>query len=160
LDGDLLPEVYLSNDFGPDRLLHNRSTPGRFHFVPLEGERQLGTPSSFVMGKDSFKGMGVDFGDLNGDGLLDIYVSNMTAKRALMESHYVWLSTGQIQRMKEGIAPYVQASEKLGLSRSGWSWDCRLVDFNNDGVLEAIQANGFLKGEVNRWPELQSLGTS
>ena len=29
LDGDLLPELYFANDFGPDRLLHNRSTPGQ-----------------------------------------------------------------------------------------------------------------------------------
>src|SRR3712207_7095987 len=28
LDGDLLPELYFANDFGPDRLLHNRSQPG------------------------------------------------------------------------------------------------------------------------------------
>jgi len=27
-------------------------------------------------------------------------------------------------------------------------------------VLEAIQAVGFIKGKINRWPELQSLGTS
>ncbi len=31
---------------------------------------------------------------------------------------------------------------------------------NNDGVLEALQANGFIKGQINKWPELQSLGTS
>ena len=30
LDGDLLPEIYFGHDFGPDRLLHNRSTPGHF----------------------------------------------------------------------------------------------------------------------------------
>ena len=29
LDGDLLPELYFANDFGPDRLLHNRSCPGQ-----------------------------------------------------------------------------------------------------------------------------------
>jgi hypothetical protein len=29
LDGDMLPEVYLGSDFGPDFLLHNRSSPGR-----------------------------------------------------------------------------------------------------------------------------------
>jgi hypothetical protein len=33
LDGDLLPEIYFANDFGPDRLLHNRSHPGRPHFA-------------------------------------------------------------------------------------------------------------------------------
>jgi hypothetical protein len=58
------------------------------------------------------------------------------------------------------VAPYVQASEALGLSRSGWGWDCRLADFDNDGVPEAIQATGFLKGKVDRWPELQALGTA
>ena len=40
------------------------------------------------------------------------------------------------------------------------SWEARLADFDNDGVLEAMQACGFIKGKINRWPELQSLGTS
>ena len=160
LDGDLLPELYIANDFGPDRLLHNRSTPGRFRFAALRGERTMGTPASFVINEDSFKGMGTDVGDINGDGLFDIYVSNLTSRWALTESHFLWLNTGRPDRMKDGIAPFRQASEELGLSRSGWSWDCRLVDLNNDGVLEALQANGFIKGRINKWPELQSLGTS
>src|SRR4029453_6819198 len=78
LDGDLLPELYFANDFGPDRLLHNRSTPGHPRFELLEGRRSLTTPKSKVLGHDSFKGMGVDFGDLNGDGWPDIYASNIT----------------------------------------------------------------------------------
>jgi hypothetical protein len=59
--------------------------------------------------------------------------------------------------MKKGIAPYEDLSESLGLSRSGWGWDCRLADFDNDGTLEALQACGFLKGTVNRWPELHEV---
>jgi hypothetical protein len=160
LDGDLLPEIYIANDFGPDRLLHNRSTPGNLRFAPLEGERDLTTPKSCVLGHDSFKGMGVDFGDVNGDGLLDIYVSNIATKFGLTESHFLWLNTGEIARMKEGIAPFIHGSEKLGLSRSGFAWEARLADFNNDGVPEALQACGFIKGKINRWPELQALGTS
>jgi len=160
LDGDMLPEIYIANDFGPDRLLHNRSSTGHFELVALHGERMIDTPASCVINQDSFKGMGADFGDINGDGLLDIYVSNLTSPWALTESHFLWLNTGQAERMKEGIAPFRQASEELGLSRSGWSWDCRLADLNNDGVLEALQANGFIKGQTNRWPELQSLGAS
>ena len=160
LDGDLLPELYFSHDFGPDRLLHNRSTPGKLSFAELKGQRDLVTPKSCVLGDDSFKGMGCDFADLNGDGHLDIYVSNIAAKFALMESHFLWQSSGRVELMKEGIAPYVQNSEKLGLSRSGFGWDCRLADFDNDGTLEAIQACGFIKGAINRWPELQALGTS
>lgn len=160
LDGDLLPEIYFAHDFGPDRLLHNRSTPGHLKFAALEGQRRFTDPKSCVLGADSFKGMGVDFGDLNGDGLADIYVSNIATKFGLTESHFLWESTGQPELMKSGRAPYVQSSEKFGLSRSGWGWDCRLADFDNDGVLEAIQAVGFMKGKINRWPELQSLGTS
>jgi hypothetical protein len=157
LDGDLLPELYFANDFGPDRLLHNRSQPGQPQFARLTGEKGLTTPNSKVLGRDSFKGMGVDFGDLNGDGLLDIYVSNIAGEYSLEESHFAFLSTGELERMKNGVAPYVDHSEQLGLSRSGWAWESRLADFDNDGVLEAIQATGFVKGEINRWPELHEL---
>ncbi len=160
LDNDQIPDIYIGNDFGPDRLLHNESTPGHLKFRVLEGERHFTDPKSFVLGQDSFKGMGCDFGDMNGDGLLDIYISNIADKFALTESHFLWQSTGKLEDIKRGVAPYVQASEKLGISRSGWGWDCRLADFNNSGVLQAIQAVGFIKGKVNRWPELQSLGTS
>jgi hypothetical protein len=62
--------------------------------------------------------------------------------------------------MKQGIAPFSNSSEPLGLSRSGFAWEARLADFDNDGVPEAIQACGFMKGKINRWPELQALGTS
>ncbi len=158
LDGDLLPEIYFSNDYGPDRLLHNRSTPGELNFAPLQGERFFTTPKSKVLGHDSFKGMGVDFGDVNNDGLFDIFVSNIAADFALHESHFMFLNTGETERMNEGVAPYVDYSEPLGVSRSSWSWESRLADFNNDGDLEAIQATGFWRGKVNRWPELQELG--
>ncbi len=157
LDGDGLPEIYFANDFGNDRLLHNRSTPGHPRLVPLAGERTLTTPQSKVLGHDSFKGMGVDFADVNGDGLLDIYVSNIAQDYALEENHFVWVSTGHPERMRDGVAPYVDRSEPLGLARSFWSWDARFADFDNDGVPEALQASGFVRGRVDRWPELQEL---
>jgi len=160
LDGDLLPELYFANDFGPDRLLHNRSTPGKLRFDLLQGKRTFTTPHSSVVGRDSFKGMGVDFGDLNEDGFPDIFVSNITTEYGLLESNFLFMSTGKVELMKTSLAPYVNRSEQLGLSRSGWAWDAKLADFDNDGVLEAIQAVGFLKGNANRWPELQELATS
>ncbi|MBW4565033.1 MAG: CRTAC1 family protein [Mojavia pulchra JT2-VF2] len=157
LDGDLLPEVYFANDFGPDRLLYNRSQPGELRFTLLEGKRGLTTPRSKVLGRDSFKGMGVDFGDVNNDGLLDIYVSNIGSEYALEESHFLFTSTGKTESMQQGIAPYIDRSEPMGVSRSGWGWESKFGDFDNDGTLEALQATGFLKGTVNRWPELHEL---
>lgn len=157
LDGDLLPELYFANDFGPDRLLHNRSLPGKVRLALLSGEKSIGMPNSKVLGRDSFKGMGVDFADLNGDGLLDIYVSNIAETYALEESHFVFVSTGHPEQMAQGKAPYLDRSESLGLSRSGWGWETKFGDFDNDGVMEALQATGFRKGQTNRWPELQEL---
>ncbi|MCM3871608.1 MAG: CRTAC1 family protein [Pyrinomonadaceae bacterium] len=160
LDGDLLPELYVAHDFGPDRLFWNRSTPGRIRFSLLEGEGQFNTPKSYVLGQDSFKGMGVDFGDLNGDGRPDIYVSNITEPGGLQESQMVFVSTGDVGRMREGVAPYVSRNDAFGLSRSGWAWDAKLADFDNDGVLEALQATGFIRGTSNHWPQIQELATA
>ncbi|WP_142786398.1 CRTAC1 family protein [Changchengzhania lutea] len=157
INNDLLPEIYIANDFGPDKLLLNRSTTEDVKFELLKGTRSLTTMASSVLGKDSFKGMGADFADINGDGLLDIYVSNIAAEYALEESHFLFLNTGNFKDMTNGLAPFENESESLGLSRSSWGWDCKLADFNNDGTKEAIQATGFIKGEVNRWPELHEV---
>lgn len=159
LDGDLLPEIYFANDYGPDRLLHNRSRPNQMRFALAEGGKSFFTPASFVLGRDSFKGMGIDFADMNGDGWLDMYISNIAAPYAFQESHLLWVSTGNPGKLRQGIAPYSQESERYGLSRSGWAWDARLADFDNDGVAEVMQATGFIRGKVNRWPEMQALGT-
>jgi enediyne biosynthesis protein E4 len=157
LDGDLLPEIYFGNDFGNDRLLHNLSTPGRPRFAVLEGRKTFTTPASKVLGHDSFKGMGLDFADVNGDGILDMYVSNIAQNWALEESHFVWVSTGDLRPMRDGVAPWVDRGEDLGMARSGWGWDARFADFDGDGVPEAVQAIGFIRGEENRWPELHEL---
>jgi len=152
LDGDLLPELYIANDFGNDRLLANRSTPGHVRLALVTGRKGFADASSKVVGRDSFKGMGVDFGDLNDDGRPDMFVSNIAETFALMESHFAWLS-----RSGTGALAYSDRSEQLGLARSGWGWDARLDDFDDDGRLDVVQATGFVRGNVNRWPELQEL---
>ncbi|NNC95395.1 MAG: VCBS repeat-containing protein [Chitinophagales bacterium] len=157
LNGDMKCDIYVSNDFGPDKLLYNNSSPGKLKFTMLKGKKKLNTISSSVLGKDSFKGMGADVSDIDGDGLLDIYVSNIADEYALEESHFAFISTGQFDLMESGIAPFVNRSEELGLSRSSWGWDSKLADLNNDGLAEALQATGFVKGKIDRWPELQEL---
>lgn len=158
LDGDLLPEIYQANDHGPDHLLHNRSTRGHIRFAVLKGEGGFTIPKSKVLGQDSFKSMGVDFGDINGDGLPDIYVSNVTDPVAFQESQFAFVSTGQTARMRDGVAPYVDRSTQLGLAQSGWCWDVKLVDLDNDGTLEALESCGFIKGKIERWAEYQETG--
>ena len=189
LNGDGLPDLYFANDFGPDRLLINCSRAmesfgrsreelgcfpkeGPVSFRLLEGQRTLSKPRSKVLGQDSFKGMGVEFADVNGDGIADIFVSNITEKWALQESQFLFVSDGRkidAALVQRGTAPYSDESEQRGLSRSGWAWDAKLADFDNDGQLEALQAVGFVRGRdadaglvwrKSCWAMLQELATS
>jgi len=157
LDGDLLPEVYFANDFGQDRLLHNRSRPGELRLALVEGRRTLDIPASKVLGRDSFKSMGVEFSDLDGDARPDILVSNITHDYGIHESHFTFLGRGPLSAFADGVAPFVDSSEPLGLARSFFSWEIRSADFNNDSVPEVVQATGFVRGDTDRWAELQEL---
>lgn len=152
-----LPEIYVANDFGPDRLLLNRSTPGHPRFEIVEGRRDLTTPRSKVLGQDSFKGMGVDFGDVTGDGHPAIAVSNISSQYALLESHFLFVHTGDPLAWTRGIAPYRDDSYKRGTWTSNWAWDIKFADLLNSGRPALLQAIGFVHGERNRWPELQEL---
>ncbi|MFB9730234.1 CRTAC1 family protein [Haloechinothrix salitolerans] len=157
LTGDALPELYQANDFGPDQLLVNRSTPGDVRLVEVTGERDLTTPKSQVLGHDSFKGMGVTF-TYQGDAELPaIMVSNITTPYALHESNLAFVPDGDPAELLDGTLPYDERSEELGIARGGWCWDIKAGDFDNDGVDEVMQANGFLEGDVDRWPLLQEL---
>jgi hypothetical protein len=188
LDGDGYPDLYFANDFGPDRLLVNCAArqgetaragcfpqQGRVAFRLIEGRRSFTMPRSKVLGKDSFKGMGVEFGDINGDGVADIFVSNITEKWALQESQFAFvrqpLRQGETMDdyVRRGEAPFSDQSEDLGLSRSGWAWDAKLADFDNDGKPEALQAVGFVRGthaddgwlpHKSHWANLQELATA
>ena len=189
LDGDGLPDLYFANDFGPDRLLINcaralesfgatRKQLGCFplegpvSFRTLEGHRSWLKPRSKVLGQDSFKGMGVEIADIDGDGKPDIFVSNITEKWALQESQFAFINDGRridAGMLMRGLAPFSDESEKLGLSRSGWAWDAKLADFDNDGQLEALQALGFVRGRnadaglvwrKSCWAMLQELATA
>ncbi|MFD8530231.1 FG-GAP repeat domain-containing protein [Streptosporangium canum] len=144
LDGDGRPDLYVANDFGPDELLVNESVPGRIRFREAQGARHLTTPRSNVVGQDSFKSMGVGFTDLNSDGTPDILVSNLTEDPGAYESDFAFVS--RPGGLHEGQAPYDDRGEDLGLSRTGWSWDVKAADFDNDGTDEIMHATGSVRG--------------
>jgi hypothetical protein len=157
LTGDGQPELYVANDFGPDQLLVNTSTPGAVRLTEVTGRRDLVTPRSEVLGYDSFKGMGVTF-TYTGDAALPmIAVSNITTPFALQESNFAFVPTGDGRALLAGELPYAERSEELGLARGGWSWDIKAGDFDNSGTDEIMQATGFLKGHTDRWAQLQEL---
>ena len=160
LDSDGRADLYVANDFGPDHMLVNESVPGRVRFREATGTRHAGTPKSRVVGHDSFKGMGVAFDDLNDDGMSDVLVSNITDQYALQESNFAYLSTGDRAALHRGHAPYNDHSERLGMARTGWSWDVTTGDFNADGKSELLHATGFVAGRTDRWAQLQEAAMS
>jgi hypothetical protein len=165
VDGDNLPELYIANDFGHDHFLYNKSSPGHIEFGEVAGVRGITDPKSKVLGHDSFKGMGVDFGDLNHDGLYDLFVSNITTSWGIEESNFQFMNTAKnnqdlTRQFKDGVAPFDDKSGSDGTAWSGWGWDVKIQDFNNSGENQIAQATGFVKGQVNRWPNLQELATA
>jgi hypothetical protein len=162
LTGSGLPDIYIANDFGHDHLLHNISTPGDIRFEEASGQRAPTTAKSFVLGKGSFKGMGVDFGDLNGTGKFDIAVSNITTKWGLQESNFIFVNQAKDtadmkDKLSRGIAPFKQEAAKYGMAWTGWCWDIKMGDFLNNGDMSVLQTDGFVKGDIDRWPWLQEM---
>ncbi|HYN97059.1 MAG TPA: CRTAC1 family protein [Pilimelia sp.] len=165
VDGDMLPELYLAQDHGKDAMLDNRSVPGTIRFAPTYGPKVVGQPKSKRIGVDSFKGMAVDWADLNGDGMYDMFVSNITTPFGIQESNFQFMSTAKNKaelaaRLGSGEAPWSDRSTTTGTAWSGWAWDIKTGDFTNSGRPAIAQTNGFVRGEVNRWPQLQELATS
>jgi len=165
LTGDGMPDLYIANDFGEGHLLYNESTPGHISFVEAIGHRTPTTPKSFVVGKGSFKGMGVNFADLADNGKFDFAVSNITTAYGLEESNFVFMNQApddatMARDLASGYAPFSQDAEQMGLAWTGWAWDVKTGDFLNSGRLNIIQADGFIKGKINRWPWLQEMAMS
>src|SRR5262249_31338480 len=131
LDGDMLPELYLANDFGFDRLFHNDSTPGHIQFRLVENNRTPPTPKSMALGDDAFKGMSIDWGDLRGTGRLDGFVSDITVSWGIEESNLLWINTSKDDAdarntFSNGRAPYKQEAAKYRVAWTGWGWDAKM----------------------------------
>ena len=162
LTGDGLPDVYIGNDFGHGHLLYNLSRPGNVRFLEAKGVRYPTTPKSFQLGNGSFKGMGVDFADLNDNGRFDFMVSNITTAWGLQESNLLFINGASSERqmasdLSQGVAPFTQESQQYGVAWTGWAWDVKMADFANSGSQDIVQADGFVKGKINRWPWLQEM---
>src|SRR5262249_44306320 len=56
-----------------------------------------------------------------------------------------------------GVAPYRDESGPRGLWTGAWGWDVKFADLDNSGAPQILQATGFIKGDINRWPQLQEL---
>ncbi|MFT4543028.1 MAG: hypothetical protein ACI835_005497 [Planctomycetota bacterium] len=148
LDGDGDLDLYVTNDFGRNNLYRNDD--GHFTDVAME----TGT-------SDMAAGMGISIADVNQDGLLDLYISNMftaaggrvtsqpafmraggLALRAMYQRH----TRGNTLLLGSGNGVYRDATETAGVGPGGWTWGAMFSDLDNDGLADILVPNGFLSG--------------
>jgi len=148
-DGDGDTDLYVANDYGTNRLWRNDGT-GKFEDVAGE----LGV-------RDKGNGMGVTWGDLNQDGLLDLYVSNMSStagNRILgrlegeldpeMHATLKKLAAGNTIFASGGENRFRRLPKSAGGVGASWAWAAVLRDFDLDGCLDIYCANGYVTGDL------------
>jgi hypothetical protein len=125
IDNDGWQDVYVANDYGPDKLFHNE----RGHFRDI---------SASAIGVDTKKGMNAEFGDFDNDGFPDIFVTNVT-EPFLHECNMLWRNNGDLT--------FTDLAQEMGVCDGGWGWGGKFADVDNDGYLDIYQVNGFFSGE-------------
>jgi len=124
-------DLYVANDFGPDNFYLNKSGN---KFEKIEG--------TFFgdLGRDTYKGMNASVEDLNHDGFQDVYVSNVHHEMQA-EGSLLWT----FNKDEKGNLTYKEMATKWGaLNENRFGWGASIADFNNDGLLDLIQANGMV----------------
>ncbi|MEK2647115.1 FG-GAP-like repeat-containing protein [Bdellovibrio sp. BCCA] len=131
LNQDGWTDIYIANDFGPDDLYFNQ-----------EGKKLYNHKGTMFgsIGKDTYKGMNASIADVNNDGFLDVYVSNV--HHALQaEGSLLWL----FSKDKNGNMVIQDMATQWGaLNEDRFGWGASLEDFDNDGWVDIIQANGMV----------------
>ncbi len=125
LDGDGVSEIYCAND-STANFLFRLGASGRFE--------ELGLSSGAGYGAEGREeaGMGVDCGDLDGDGSWELIVTNF-----FKEPNSIYRNDGGLN--------FTEISERTGTAsaaRKTLGFGVRLVDFDNDGVLDMVVNNG------------------
>ena len=104
--------------------------------------------------------MNVDMGDVNNDGYLDIFVSNIFERRYKTdEGNMLWLNCADAEC--PGGRGFRNIAKASGTMDGGWGWGCKFADFNNDGLLDIYVVNGFTTGSADRnyWFQIQEMVT-
>jgi hypothetical protein len=129
-DGD--PDLYVANDSLPNYLFRNN---GDKTFT------ESGLPLGVALSGDGREqaGMGVDFGDYDNDGDLDLIVTNFSD------------DYDTLYRNEEGYFTDVSYEARLGEATwSNLAWGVQFVDLNNDGFLDLVIANGHVYPQVDQ----------
>jgi enediyne biosynthesis protein E4 len=132
-DGDGRLDLYVANDGMPNNLFHNEGG-GRFRDVALV------SGTAYNANGDAEASMGVDAGDFDGDGRLDLVVTAFQN-----ETDAIYHNDGA------GAFSYVTAEVGLAeLTRPFLSFGCGWIDYDNDGDLDLFVVSGHVQDTIAR----------
>lgn len=113
MDGD--EDLYVTHDARIPNTLYENDGQGHFkEFASSAGVAYKGY------------GMGVDAGDLNNDGLLDLYVTNLYHN---------------VMYINNGDGTFQDISKSAGVDDIGMGWGASIFDYNNDGKNDIYVGN-------------------
>jgi hypothetical protein len=122
-DGDGRVDIYVSNDAMEDFLFHNEGG-GSFSEVGFRAG------VAFSIAGEETSSMAVDFGDCDGDGRIDLFVSDI---------HYSALYRN------DGGGLFTDVTVAAGIAEPSGQydgWGASFLDYDNDGDLDIFKANG------------------
>ncbi|QIP17528.1 VCBS repeat-containing protein [Spirosoma aureum] len=155
---DNWPDIYISNDFYERDYLYINNRNGTFRESIKE-----------AMPHTSLSSMGADVADINNDGRLDIFITDMLPgndrrlkKTSTFESHdleqiklsrdfhyqimqnMLHLNQGN-QPGNAGLPVFSDIARFSGVQATDWSWGALIFDMDNDGLKDIFVANGIAK---------------
>jgi hypothetical protein len=134
-DGDRWPDLFIADDGKPNRLFLNQRN-GTF----TEEAAARGVALN-AMGQTAGN-MGIAFGDVDGNGLFDLFVTHLAE-----EYHALWL--------QDPRGSFQDRMAVAGLTRQGWrgtGFGAAFADFDDDGALDLAFVNGLVKRGKDRPP--------
>jgi enediyne biosynthesis protein E4 len=136
-DDDGWPDLFVANDTNPNFLYHNLGH-GRFESVGLLAGVGLNGEGRVQAG------MGVDSGDYDGDGRLDLVLTTFAHDAKTLFRN---LGGGSFEDVSRPVGLASATFEPMG-------WGTAFLDADLDGRLDLFLANGHIFADVDRYPDL------
>lgn len=128
INGDYVPDIYIANDFGewviPNQVFQNDYPNAQFLDKGEELKLNVG-----------LYGMGISIGDVDKNGALDYYVTNLGENALLSRTSE---NTFQNITQEAGVG-----NEKVG-EFNATSWGTQLFDVDHDGDEDLYVSNGYI----------------
>jgi len=137
--------IDLDNDGYPDLTIAADAKESRLFWNNKDGTFTDGTAAAGVGGDAGDEnGMGSTFADINGDNLMDWFISSIYDPDATCaQGAGVIGTTGNRMYINNGDRTFTDATTATGVRDGGWGWGATFIDYDNDGDQDLVHTNGF-----------------